>query len=235
METKKEQTVLEKSIIEYAENLDVKKVLLYLGIGANVNIMDDQNESLLTIAAKTGRFDRVPFYLESFLSQVKDKEKVAKILAMKKRLENAGIDFSDGGSGHGTLDHYIMNLADYTSEERIEFMKVLLEHGADINLLGKDGLNSMYYAVSRGDYKLVDFLIKNGADCTINYYPDEPPIIFENMLEKAYLDLQIAESNYRDSSRSILFDGMDRDLFEKYIDGLKKVVVLLENEAKKTI
>lgn len=221
-----EQGNLAKLIIKATERLDVSNLLDLLKQGADVNTMDD-NETLLTIATKTGKFDSIPLMLEAYIHNVKDEKKVQKILDMKIILEAAGCDFSDGRAGHGTLDHYISNLADYSSEERIEFMKALIEKGADINLHGKDGLNSLQYAVWKADTKMVDFLLRNGADCNINYYPEDKGS-FENILENAYLELTIAESGYKEMPTSILFDGMDDELFKEKVDNLRIIVEMLE-------
>lgn len=235
--TKKEQVELNQSIVFYTERLDFEKVLVLLKEGADVNAMDDENETLLTIASKTYKFDYVRSDgLADYLGLVKDEEKIAKILAMKKKLEYAGEDFSDGRASHGMLVSYITALADHTSDSRIELMKILLENGADINLLGKEGLNALFYAVNNAHPLAVDFLLKNSASTNINYFPEDEPDIYETILGKAYIDLTIAKSLLKDLNLYgyLFIDGMDEELLLKQIDDFKIIIELLEKAGAKT-
>lgn len=235
--TKKEQVELNQSIVFYTARLDFEKVLLLLKEGADVNAMDDENETLLTIASKTFKFDYVRGDgLADYLELVKDEEKISKILVMKKKLEDAGEDFSDGRASHGMLVSYITVLADHTPDSRIELMKILLENGADINLLGKDGLNALYYALDNANHEVVDFLLKNGTNTNINYFPEDEPDIYETILGKAYIDLTIAKSLLKDLNlnRYLSIDGMDEELLQKQINDFKIIIDLLEKAGAKT-
>lgn len=228
---KEEQVVLNKSIVSFAEKLDAENVLDLIKEGADVNAMDEDNETLLTIVAKTFISDYVPDTFDGLLSLVKDENNREKIITLKKAFEKEGYDFSDGKIPVPTMDSYIINLAGPSTAKRIELMDILLKLGADINLLGKDGVNAMYYAVSNANPDIVDFLLKNGADSTINYYPEEPIAIFETMLDKAYIDLQIAEGHLKDMDlyRYDFIDGLDKELIREKIHNYKRCIELLEN------
>lgn len=52
----------------------------------------------------------------------------------------------------------------------VPFTKVLLKYGADINAKETEtGYTALYYAVTKGDFDLVSFLLKNGANPNIEY------------------------------------------------------------------
>lgn len=65
---------------------------------------------------------------------------------------------------------------------KLENMKVLLQHGADINIhVGRpDGYPGwpLIRAISRGDVKLVDFLLAHGADINAGYGHGKTPLIY---------------------------------------------------------
>lgn len=46
----------------------------------------------------------------------------------------------------------------------LENCQMLVEHGVDINLIGRDGNTALDYAVLHGDEKIVDYLLENGAE-----------------------------------------------------------------------
>ena len=233
MKTKEEQAALNKSIVDYAERLDVENVLRLLKEGADVNAIDDDNETLLTIVAKTYITDYVPHTFDSLLSIVKDEKGRNKVIAMKEMFEKDGYDFSGGKIAVPSMDELMINLSDHAINKRIELMKILLKHGADINLGNEDGINAMFYAVSNVYPEMVDFLLQNGADPNINYFPGDESGIYETILDKAYIDLQIAEGNLRDFGGYAIRDGMDEELTKEYIDNFKKCIELLKNAGAK--
>jgi len=46
----------------------------------------------------------------------------------------------------------------------IDFARILLEHGADINIADNDKLMSLHYAAMNGQYDMLQFLLEHGAD-----------------------------------------------------------------------
>ncbi len=227
-----EQACLNSAIVHYTERLDVHNVMRMMIEGADFNSVDDENETLLTVAVKTCQFHYVINHFDEFLKLIKDEKILAKIFTMKQKLEKTGCDYSDGYCGRGTFDAYIRNIADFTSESRIEMMKLLLKSGVDINHFEKDGLNALYHATQKADVKMVDFLIKNGAEININYYSDDEFPIFENLLEKLYIDLQIEKSGLAEMKfyDYLLMDGMDKEMIEKRIADMEKIIELFENK-----
>lgn len=55
----------------------------------------------------------------------------------------------------------------------IEIAKYLLSRNADINLFGLDGLNALLYTAYSRNPILMKFLLDNGANPSINYFPDD--------------------------------------------------------------
>lgn len=53
------------------------------------------------------------------------------------------------------------------SEARIDILNTLLQHGADINKIGRDNYSVLMQAASNGDLAVVRFLISKGADVNI--------------------------------------------------------------------
>ncbi|OFY84574.1 MAG: hypothetical protein A3F72_19200 [Bacteroidetes bacterium RIFCSPLOWO2_12_FULL_35_15] len=136
----KKKEVLDIEIVAAVELLDQAKVANLLKEGADVNAMDPEEETLITIAAKTSLFDHKVGGLSSFLSYIKDQKKLSKVLAIKKCLEDVDYDFSDDKKDTGMLDETIKKIGDYPASERIKMMKLLINNGANITLGGEDRL-----------------------------------------------------------------------------------------------
>ena len=95
-----------------------------------------------------------------------------------------------------------------SQKERIKFMNILIERGADIDLFGLDGHNALWYAIVYGEYKVVKFLLNSGVNLNVEYYPDEGA---EGPLDTAYMELHCVttDAKYRTVERII-------DLLELY-------------------
>ncbi|MFI5149969.1 MAG: ankyrin repeat domain-containing protein [Bacteroidia bacterium] len=87
--------------------------------------------------------------------------------------------------------------AEYQAEDmkKMEIIKMLISHGADINLYDKeDGFTALEIASSKARVELVHFLLENGADPNINLYDTEDPEydrIISSCLHTAKRDYQL--------------------------------------------
>ena len=54
----------------------------------------------------------------------------------------------------------------FTSDNGVEITRILFEHGANLNHSGALGRTALHYAVNRGDFETVRFLIDNGSTST---------------------------------------------------------------------
>jgi ankyrin repeat protein len=106
-----------------------------------------------------------------------------------------------------------IHIATSSKRDPIDKTQELLNAGADINGVDKNGMTALHYAVQGGNLKLVDFLIKAGADFTIVDKSDlraiDLAILKKNteivtLLVKAGSDInQIHGNNYSTLSRAI--------------------------------
>ena len=55
-----------------------------------------------------------------------------------------------------------LTLAAYAG--RLDLVKLLVSHNADVNLANKWGCTPLFYAAQRGHQSMVGYLLKNGAD-----------------------------------------------------------------------
>ena len=94
------------------------------------------------------------------------------------------------------LEEHQLRKLDLEEWEKIEIMKLLLEKGADINLYKNDkgelGVTALYTAVNNARVETVKFLLDNGANPNLNFFPDEDPGIVSTVLDMAKTDKQIS-------------------------------------------
>jgi hypothetical protein len=90
---------------------------------------------------------------------------------------------------------------DVSQQERIEMMRRLLQRGADINLFGYEGVNSLTEAVLACEDEVVEFLLSEGADPNHSHFHDEDPEELSSALSYAATDLDLAERGSAEESK----------------------------------
>ena len=220
---------LNNKMFESARRFNMDKVLEYLNKGADINATNEEGETVLTLIAKTNKFDYVPYNLADWLKLVKDDGEMEIILSVKKQIEEAG--YFKGGLSDGMLDETIMRAVDF-SKERITMMKKLIERGADVNFFDKSkggfACNAIYYAIKNTEPDSVEFLLNSSADPKVIYFVDEQ----DSLLDYARLDLFLEENTLRnwDAERTLIHDGKDKRMQENEIVRLKRIVEILETQ-----
>lgn len=80
------------------------------------------------------------------------------------------------------------------TEQTILIAKKLFELGADINLFGYDGLNALQYTAYSHNPTLMKFLLDNGANPNVNYYPEDgEDYIISKPLDTILMDFNISD------------------------------------------
>jgi ankyrin repeat protein len=77
-------------------------------------------------------------------------------------IEQYGADVNAAGVLCGKTPLHVA--ADRRKESMVPMLSVLMEHGADINSVDKDGNTPLFVAASHGDLEVVRILAKHGAD-----------------------------------------------------------------------
>jgi ankyrin repeat protein len=136
------------SAINFAVGNNHINILKYLlDNNANVNVFDSQKESLLSICILYDRYDMLKLILEKDASSINTYSK----------------------SNHYTPLLYA------TLNNKLDFVKLLLEYGADPNLTSALNYSPLYFAVTplipygQSNYEMVELLIKKGADINCRY------------------------------------------------------------------
>jgi uncharacterized protein len=147
----------------------VEIVALLIGKGAAVNSRDNQGRTpLLSFAASAGSAIDIPKMLLAAGADPEIEETVDQLRALDftaingevelaKLLLSAGVDVNhrQGGFwGETALMHAVFH-------DRRETVRLLIAHGADVNLANKQGQRPMYFA--KGKPEMQQLLIKAGA------------------------------------------------------------------------
>ena len=85
---------------------------------------------------------------------------------------------------------------------------LLLKHGADINKRSSDGRSALLWAAFKNNSKLIEYLIENGADITI-----------EDKNKWNAMDLAIIRMNY-EAALTLKKRGMQTKMKEDYENNL---------------
>ena len=217
-------------------NRDVFKLLL--AQGADINVEDEDDMTLLHWAARRGDKDFVEFLLAN------------------------GADVNiKVGAGNKTPLH------EATEKGHKEIVELLLDHGAEINAMDGQGYTPMYYAVSKDRKDISDVLIAHMAESESNLTPfylatmqidlaemkgdlakveillkDNPELVNSKDDNGRTLLHYVAQMGYKDVAELLLAKGADVNATRKWnrtplhdaaVNRHKDIVeVLLANKAK---
>lgn len=67
-------------------------------------------------------------------------------------------------------------LQEAVKNQSFELVKILVKFGAPLNYKDLDGETSLHYAASTANYEIIEFLLTNGADPTINNNDELNPL-----------------------------------------------------------
>jgi ankyrin repeat protein len=128
--------------------IDVVKYLIDNNV--NLNVIDGENISLLHMCIG------VNFNLDSYKLKIIENKKL-KIMKMILEKDKSMIDY------YCPKDFYTPLLT-ATMFNRKDFIKMLLEYGANPNINGPLNYSPLYHAVCNNDFEIVKLLVDKGAD-----------------------------------------------------------------------
>jgi len=106
----------------------------------------------------------------------------------------------------------LMNFAYYhQSGEKsdLEIARLLLEHGADVHLMNRDGCDAIYLAVERNSIDIVRLLIEYGAD-TGKKYLVETRYLHERSKKSLETLLSLAQKNNNNEMQELLITKLNK-------------------------
>ncbi|MCK5519804.1 MAG: ankyrin repeat domain-containing protein [Candidatus Marinimicrobia bacterium] len=178
-----------------------KIVELLINNGAEVNTKGLMDWTPLTLAAEQGNLKMAKLLLEKGAKPyVKSYDPIRTLsiyqplfnhdTAMVNLLLSNGIDpNSVSGSFREVLWHMgiggtnVKENRPWTQDEQIDMMKIFFKHGASANIRNKKGLSAIDIAISEGNYSLVEFLIRKGAEIQCKTKKGYPLLFDKNIYE----------------------------------------------------
>lgn len=152
--------------------------------GYDVNSKDENGFTMLTLTFQFFYKERAKkgTYWEKKQSQI--------ILDMLKILidNNANINILDDYSGMAPLHYAVSEKSLLFREIRIKIVKLLIDRGADVNLVTKEGNAPLHIVIDEiGNIKIVEILIKNGAD--VNAINNEGKTPLDLAIDNNYIEI----------------------------------------------
>ena len=143
---------------------------LLLRHGANVNNQDKDHTTPLHLAMKAGSYDLAQILLEhdSEPNMANKDGNTALLLALKPKPEPEPVSYS------------FLHPLDKDAKQDAEVLaancvRLLLEHGSDVNAMGKDNATPVLLAIERKMYDVTRMLLACGAEPNVkNYYGRTP-------------------------------------------------------------
>lgn len=141
--------------------------------GADVNSVDIENRSVLYYAATCYQWKIVKFLIEAGANDVKsvihhavyteDIDLITWLFNHGATIEEGRGGAEEEEGGHSSILHNCVYLRDET--KKLPIMKLLVEHGANINSLNHAGQNILFNSLK--NLEIMDFLIHNGINVNL--------------------------------------------------------------------
>ena len=201
--------------------LQMKIVYRCIRKGANVNSLNDDGETLLTMASYACEVKYRNRGMGHYLKHP-DHALVERVKAYKKQFRSLGFEFRDAMADF-LLNYYIGNLRVLHASERIKIMTKLIAFSGDINHYRhhpnclSEARNAMYYAIKFRSVAMVNFLLAQDVNLNVPYRPGSK-----------FYALEMAENDLR---RMKLYDSHD----SISIKDLKAIIAKLKAATQKKL
>lgn len=192
-------------LIEKGCDLDNRNVK---GLTLLLNAIKEENEKAVSMLLKNGANPNLIAQIEKF--QVSPllgailTNKQNNIIKLLLEYKANAVDFVVDKSGYTSLFLYL----DSFSKDSIDYsiLELFIKQGVNIDKKNIDGKNPLYFAVSKNNTELVNFLLANGANPNMKYY----------FKKRTFSILQISaiEGNY-DIVESLLNSGASKTYYSE--------------------
>ncbi|OWZ22471.1 hypothetical protein PHMEG_0002814 [Phytophthora megakarya] len=201
-----------------ADCAELAVAVMLFDMGADVNMRNRRLTTPLHMAVNKVRLKMVNLLLEEGQADVN----VADYQNNTALLLLAAMTTSD-------MDEYVSDNDDEDESVQVQMAKLLLEHGADVNVANTASATPLHHAMRRYDFDLVDVLLANGADVNQrNRFGDTPlhqaarlalyPMMWEKLLKRG-ADLT-AEDRGGQTPMELIPDNVLRASVAKVVAGL---------------
>lgn len=170
------------------DNLDLFRLLL--DAGADFNVMDKPGQCVMHLAIKSNNIELVKLLIKegADINACEEHGITPLMLAVKFKYQkifdlliHAGVDVNGRGKYRGTALHHAAK-----SKQNINFLKILIDSGAEVNVTSEDGKTPLHHAALTADVNIVKQLMDAGA--SLNNVDGNGNTPLTIILQKCYLD-----------------------------------------------
>ena len=156
---------------------DIKDYFVYLDVHM-LSLLNYEDGTKDITAAEKELFDSAErLSVEGMLKAISDGANINAIdtngeTAITKVISASKYDFYPLADREA-FEKFRRETPEFTNEEKIVVAQKLLEMGADIDFFGPDGINGLLDVTYTHNPVLMKFLLDNGANPNINYFPED--------------------------------------------------------------
>jgi ankyrin repeat protein len=239
-----------QTALMYANEFDIIEILL--DNGANINVVDIWNDSVLTRTLNNGNISLAKYLikrganykLEHFKS-IKEKRQLLQISSIEgtKFLMEKGVNFDF------ELEDGDTPVFKAISRNSLEIIKLFLKEGVPVNRKNKNGVTALMKACILDRIEIVKYLIENGAETNArddddksvmeyatlskqtSKYLIEKGIFKQETLETRYKCIKVACQNDRKEFFQALIDNrVDLAVFDKFLHNPLQLACITGNK-----
>jgi len=212
-----------KSVLFYAINRkDAENVKKLINVGANINLKDNSNNSIIDNAINVGNVEIINLLLQK---------------------NNIALNIVNSNEETPTISVLLSNKL--TGTEKKEIIDKFIEKGSNINMVDSNGNSPIMYAIQKNHLSTVDLLINNGGDINIKNKKDETALnIALNMKNKPIINYLYDKGYnvYNTENNEITFEMMkqimadnNKELLERLIKNNKFNINSKESDTGNTL